>query len=639
MKTIFLLLLSLISIASSIAQTTFYVDATNGSDVNNGTSILSAWKTIDKVNQQSFIAGDSILFKRGEIWNGERLYIENVSASLNNRVVYGAYGNGLKPIINSVTPQAHNWINTTGNIWKATNPPLEHPERMLINGIERLRANIPNELDGVTYYWLYDNSNDLYVYSDTNPNNSVFEYSTDFPLIIGWSNHITVRDLDFQGGWTSIYINTQSKNIHLDSLTIGKYAREGLVISSESAIQSEYPQNIVVENCLFDSHFEFDYSTSSIYSENSDRGSSDGYRANFLSEGEVVKCNFKNWGHASISLGGVNVSNISIHDNYLSSPDICYGGRMAVEDGANNNELFNNQIINTSVQSQLGGQNNHYHHNIFYGTRSTPLVPTIIDAGVEIQSYDNTEITGNRYENNNFINIEGPGFRISGNNSNDIHDNIIQNNIIYNCGSLANQEGIVVEDNLYELTYDNTFQNNLIYNATTTQTCNFRGTLYDVASFNALTGIDGYVLSQNISENPQFINLNTADYHLQLGSPCIDAGTNALAISDFEGNIIPSVGTSVDIGIFEYQKVLSIESLSSSEEISIYPNPATDYVVLSGKTSKIKKIQIVNTNGEVVVANLSASGKIDLSLLLNGIYFMEIELTDRLITKKIIVIE
>ena len=47
---------------------TYYVDATNGNDENNGLSIEGAWKTIAKVNARNFRSGDYVLFKRGEVW-------------------------------------------------------------------------------------------------------------------------------------------------------------------------------------------------------------------------------------------------------------------------------------------------------------------------------------------------------------------------------------------------------------------------------------------------------------------------------------------------------------------------------------------------------------------------------------------
>jgi len=83
------------------AQTTYYVDATNGSDANSGTSRTLAWKTIAKVNAQEFVAGDSILFKRGQEWR-EGLGIDGAietawNGTANNHIIFDAYGTGPKP--------------------------------------------------------------------------------------------------------------------------------------------------------------------------------------------------------------------------------------------------------------------------------------------------------------------------------------------------------------------------------------------------------------------------------------------------------------------------------------------------------------------------------------------------------------
>jgi hypothetical protein len=75
---------------------TYYVGATNGNDSNNGASTLTAWKTVAKVNSSTFSPGDSILFKRGELWR-EKLDVPS-SGSSGNHITFGAYGNGSKPL-------------------------------------------------------------------------------------------------------------------------------------------------------------------------------------------------------------------------------------------------------------------------------------------------------------------------------------------------------------------------------------------------------------------------------------------------------------------------------------------------------------------------------------------------------------
>ncbi len=97
--------------------TTYYVDATNGNDSNNGLSLSNAWKTIAKVRTVSFNPGDSILFKRGEVWR-EHLMISSLGTS-EAPITFGAYGMGEKPLILGSVERndVNDWVNEGGNIW------------------------------------------------------------------------------------------------------------------------------------------------------------------------------------------------------------------------------------------------------------------------------------------------------------------------------------------------------------------------------------------------------------------------------------------------------------------------------------------------------------------------------------------
>jgi hypothetical protein len=54
------------------------------------------------------------------------------------------------------------------------------------------------------------------------------------------------------------------------------------------------------------------------------------------------------------------------------------------------------------------------------------------------------------------------------------------------------------------------------------------------------------------SYNPLFVNPSAGDFHLQAGSPAIDAGTMiALVATDFDGIPRPQ-GAAYDIGAYEY---------------------------------------------------------------------------------------
>ena len=99
MKKLILAVLFIICTSPAWGATTYYVDATDGLDTNDGLSEGGAWKTIAKVNGAAFVAGDTILFQRGEEW-GERLNVP-ASGSDGLPITFGAYGTGADPILDA----------------------------------------------------------------------------------------------------------------------------------------------------------------------------------------------------------------------------------------------------------------------------------------------------------------------------------------------------------------------------------------------------------------------------------------------------------------------------------------------------------------------------------------------------------
>jgi parallel beta-helix repeat protein len=82
-------------------NTAYYVDATNGSDGNAGTSAAAAWQTLAKVNATTFTQGDRILLRAGQKWVGQ--IVAKGSGVLGNPITIGAYGDGPRPIIDGGT--------------------------------------------------------------------------------------------------------------------------------------------------------------------------------------------------------------------------------------------------------------------------------------------------------------------------------------------------------------------------------------------------------------------------------------------------------------------------------------------------------------------------------------------------------
>ncbi|OZI07319.1 hypothetical protein BWI93_14895 [Siphonobacter sp. BAB-5385] len=103
-KHYFLCVLLLVSSTLLQAQVNYYVSADGNDDGNTGLSQQSPWKTLAKVNTMAatFNPGDSILFRRGDVFRGELLPQKSGTATAS--ITYGAYGTGSRPIINGSQP-------------------------------------------------------------------------------------------------------------------------------------------------------------------------------------------------------------------------------------------------------------------------------------------------------------------------------------------------------------------------------------------------------------------------------------------------------------------------------------------------------------------------------------------------------
>ncbi len=168
-STLVIVLIFFMPGAATAAISTYYVDATNGDDSNNGLSDTAAWKTISKVINTGLNPGDKILFKRGEVWR-EQLIPQ--SGDETGYITYGAYGTGNKPLLlGSVTRNnVTNWMHDYGNIWTASGLTVD-VGNLIFNNEESAGVKVWSEedLDMQGKFW-YDMYNQvLKIYSETNP--------------------------------------------------------------------------------------------------------------------------------------------------------------------------------------------------------------------------------------------------------------------------------------------------------------------------------------------------------------------------------------------------------------------------------------------------------------------------------------
>lgn len=90
------------SVSSAVGEpTTYYVSSSIGSDANTGLE-GQPWKTLDAIYayRASFVAGDRILLKRGDVFP-KALLLRNMAGTAQAPITIGAYGTGDKPVISA----------------------------------------------------------------------------------------------------------------------------------------------------------------------------------------------------------------------------------------------------------------------------------------------------------------------------------------------------------------------------------------------------------------------------------------------------------------------------------------------------------------------------------------------------------
>lgn len=78
---------------------TYYVDSALGVDGQSGKSPGQAWRSLTRVNQETFLPGDRILFKAGTSYAGQLAPkgSGNVADGQTNVIIFGRYGEGARP--------------------------------------------------------------------------------------------------------------------------------------------------------------------------------------------------------------------------------------------------------------------------------------------------------------------------------------------------------------------------------------------------------------------------------------------------------------------------------------------------------------------------------------------------------------
>ena len=327
--------------------------------------------------------------------------------------------------------------------------------------------------------------------------------------------------------------------------------------------------------------------------------------------------------------GGIDCfqSRPTISNNIISYNSASYSGG-GINCWSTNSAITNNTISNNFASYSGGG--------IECGTASSPNI-------------------SNNIISNNTTNNYGGGIDCGGNSSNpSISNNTISNNNADKGGALS-----------FYATCSPTIHNTILWGNTAITSgrqvylddegCDPNFYYCDVQYGKDSIGLNGSIFytglyQNNIDTVPLFVsplagsgsgyNGATADWSLQIISPCINAGTTdttslGLPANDIAGNPRLSGGR-IDIGAFEYLFPNSITEGLITFPVSIYPNPSTNNLTIEIPLKS--EIEISTISGKIIKKiNLNATKTtIDLGNLSNGVYILKAKNDKGIAIKKFI---
>ncbi len=539
-------------LGAPLFATTFYVDASNGNDSNNGTSTSTAWKSVAKAQQAPLKGGDALLFKRGQTFNGR--FSLSYSGSAGNPITIGAYGDGARPVISSLGSYNHTFTSQGGNVWKANTPPSVSIERLGLATTELLKATSLSDLNA-KYNWYYDGQ--LYIYSTQNLSSTVLRYSKESTAFSASNrSYVDIKDIQIDGGNRTSMSLSSTSNVNLINVQAGNFTRVALSIQNTT-------NNMLIDKCVFDSQFTLDYFDAGTDS-STQRGTDDGVEVGGTTSNiEIKNSLFKDWGHSSINIYGTpgsgDVKDIKLHHNEMTAPHLPYGGRLAVDGNAHHVEIYNNYVHDVSNPSQINGHDNHFHHNIIDGVIRSPLhLSRQAGKGIAIQSYVGP-VFNNLYENNLFMNTEDEGIYGSASyGMGDIYNNTIRNNIFYDCGKLNN--GLMIRFNNSTHIRNNTITNNVFYSPLSTKTFSYHDSKnwLTLAEWEAAAR-NGDVIKNNSNQKPEFVSLANKNYHLANSSTFLSYGVKPKALYDYAGQAITAPYA---LGVYQASAGSALEPIS-----------------------------------------------------------------------------
>lgn len=414
-------------ILNSLRATTYYVSP-SGNDSNNGTSILTPWKTISKVDQSAYIfqPGDQILFQRGGKYYGQ--FTAGNSGTSTLPITISDYGTGELPII-SGCKIITNWSLHQGNIWKATLS--EKPTQVYVNDSRVIPARQPN-------------FGNYYVNTQASGNQL---YSTDLTQSNGY--------------WNGCRISIRCTASSVDTIRISSYSNGTLTLSSNpsNSNMGNEPWGFFITGKLelLDSPNEWfwDSSTNQLYIwvQNNQNPNNLVVEASVYNTGIILPWMRHHFTISNIHFEKQTYAGVEFSAAYNSTIQNCIfdRGYFGIRNYGSNNSFINNTIKNTYATGILSIIQDPNESTLIEGNTLTNIA-RFIGEGESFWGYmgircvgNNTTIRLNRLDSIGYTAIECGGNQL-------VEKNVIKNSMLTlnDGGGIAfdNADGLIIQDNI-----------------------------------------------------------------------------------------------------------------------------------------------------------------------------------------------
>ncbi|ALJ05422.1 hypothetical protein APS56_09955 [Pseudalgibacter alginicilyticus] len=524
----------------SVNATDYYVDATNGNDSNNGTSIATAWKTLANVNTTIFQPGDAILFKAGESWRGT--IMPQGSGTEGNPIVMGKYGAGENPAIHG--DATVNCSTMTSKVRYCTLY-LNNQEYWEIRDLEF--TNYDSTEEGGISLEQWELNNTINYANVLKPEKYAGVNSNKVAILVEAKNIGAVNHLHF--------INLEIHGVNGD---ISDKDNGGIFLEIYKGNDTPtYFDDLLFDNCYIHNVDRTGLSNVSFFDTRTLTEDTNWTPSlNFV----IRNCTFEQTGANALIFRAAE--NPIVEHNLFTSCSIKETGNAAFNFNTDNAVFRYNEARFTKYNvgdNDAGGLDSDYR------TKNTTLEYNYIhdnDFGILITGgpgsgtgfNDNTIFRYNIVENDGVLETPGYGawaFKLSGN----VTNTHVYNNIIY-VGSSKSYTDIVYHKNWNGGQPDSTFYyNNIFYNEGSETAFNIATSTNNYFTNNLFYGNDmAYQPSDanKITADPLLSNPGggEAGYTLLAGSPALATGVRLPTSpdKDYYQNTIPTIA-SIDIGV------------------------------------------------------------------------------------------